>query len=114
MNNSQRIVFILFAAVLCGVVLAQAPVEQKPPLDPPRIDFAAVDLDSNGRISKEESVAVADLESVFDRLDTNQDKWVSPVEFSLWPRAGKTGLPPRDPATVPGGSAGAQHMPSTN
>jgi hypothetical protein len=45
-------------------------------------------------------------------LDSNHDGYLSPEEFQAWPRALKTkSTAARDPATVPGGSAGAQHMP---
>jgi hypothetical protein len=51
------------------------------------------------------------LYDAFDTLDVNHDGFLSPAEFQAWPRALKTTDPAkRDPGTVPGGSAGAQHM----
>jgi hypothetical protein len=49
----------------------------------------------------------------FGTLDANQDGFLSPQEFQVWPRALKTkNTATRDSATVPGGSAGAQHLPA--
>jgi len=102
---------LVFAAGTAG---AQAPAAKPAPVGGAKVDFAAVDKDANGRLSKQEALAVADLDGVFASLDTDHDGSVSPVEFSHWSRAGKANLPPRDPATAPGGSAGAQHMPPPN
>jgi hypothetical protein len=40
------------------------------------------------------------------------DGFLSPQEFAAWPRALKTKDATHDPTTVPGGSAGSQHMPA--
>lgn len=99
---------------LAGMAHAQAPVppiEKSVPADAPKIDFASVDADANGRLSKEETRIVADLAAAFDRLDADRDSFISKQEYLRWDRAGKVEGPRRDPATGPSGSAGAQHVP---
>ncbi|MDQ2640242.1 MAG: hypothetical protein M3Y79_06655 [Pseudomonadota bacterium] len=76
-----------------------------------KIDFVTVDKDSNGSLSKEEVKAVTDLTGQFDTLDADHDRGLSRAEFQRWHRANTSTAEPRDPTTVPGGSAGAQHMP---
>ena len=76
-----------------------------------KLDFEKVDKDANGLLSKEETLSVAELEAEFATLDADHDGFLSASEFSKWNRAGKVTPPPRDPTTVPGGSAGGQHMP---
>ena len=102
---------LLLSVLVAGLAQAQVPAD-KPPAEAAKLDFATVDKDANGRLSKQETVAVAELEGAFDALDTDHDGSVSPAEFSHWNRAGRTAPLPRDPATAPGGSAGAQHMPA--
>lgn len=116
MNTRTRILGAMIAAV-AGVALAQTPSTKKTPsaTPPPRIDFATLDKNADGSLSKEESVTIADLEAQFDKLDADKNAAVSPAEFAAWSRAGKTLVgATRDPATAPGGSAGAQHMSEHN
>jgi hypothetical protein len=54
---------------------------------------------------------VPDLTSAFEMLDVDEDELISRTEFSHWNRAGKVDAPATDPAFLPGGSAGSQHMP---
>lgn len=43
--------------------------------------FSALDRDHNGRISRQEAARDADLARIFDRLDTNKDGELSPLEY---------------------------------
>ncbi len=72
-------------------------------------EFGKLDRNSDGKITLAEAKAKAELEVRFEQLDRNHDGLLTPEEF------GQNGqvAPPADPATVPGGSAGAQHMPNT-
>jgi EF hand len=88
----------------------QVPAQSTAPAEVVKIDFAALDKDANGRISKKEVEPVPDLEGVFDKLDTDHNGSLSSAEFAHWNRAGKATPVPRDPTTAPTGSAGAQHM----
>lgn len=90
------------------VVVAGAAVAQ---MDAPKIDFAAVDSNGDGRLTKEETRIVADLAAAFEQLDADKDNSISRAEYQRWERAGKVNDVPRDPATAPSGSAGAQHVP---
>lgn len=115
MKNSPRTILLLAAwAGSAGMLQAQTPADKALPSDGPKIDFSTVDKDANGKLSKEETLPIAELEGAFDKLDTDHDGSVSPVEFARWSRAGKASSLPHDPTTAPSGSAGAQHMPSPN
>jgi len=115
MKNSLR-TFLLFAACASVALASQAqtPAQTASPSEAPKIDFSTVDKDANGKLSKEETLPIAELEGAFDKLDTDHDGSVSPAEFARWRRAGKAAPLPHDPTTAPSGSAGAQHMPSPN
>lgn len=76
-----------------------------------KIDFLTLDKDANGSLTGEEVKAVTELAAQFDTLDADHDRALSRTEFQRWHRANTTAEEPRDPTTVPGGSAGAQHMP---
>ena len=103
---------VLLPVLVAGLAQAQVPTDKPVPTEAAKLDFSTVDKDANGRLSKQETLAVAELEGAFDALDTDHDGSVSPAEFSHWNRAGRTAPVPRDPSTAPGGSAGAQHMPA--
>lgn len=75
------------------------------------IDFITVDKDASGALSVEETAALTDLHDAFQKLDVDRNMSLSPAEYANWSRAGKLQGEKRDPATVPGGSAGAQHRP---
>lgn len=110
MNRIARATVSLTASCVACVCLAQeAPQTQA---DTARIDFATVDKDENGRLSKEEARSIAELEGAFQHLDADQDQVISRTEFARWSRAGKTEGSVADPATAPRGSAGSQHMPA--
>jgi len=98
----------LFALAAAGLAIAG---EEPIPTAAVKIDFVTVDKDSNGSLSKEEVKAVTDLTGQFDTLDADHDRVLSRAEFQRWHRANTSAEEPRDPTTVPGGSAGAQHMP---
>jgi hypothetical protein len=117
MNNiTSRQASVLIALCAASLCFAQtpAPPPAKSHADTAKIDFVTVDKDESGSITKEETKVIADLDAAFDQLDANQDRSVSPAEFSRWSRAGKTTAEPPDPATAPRGSAGSQHMPDAD
>jgi hypothetical protein len=98
------------ALFICGAGVAQAPLP-RPPADISKLDFSSLDKDASAYLTKDETLALADLEGVFDTLDSDRDGRISPSEFSRWARAGKSTPLPADPSTAPTGSAGAQHVP---
>jgi EF-hand domain/EF hand len=76
------------------------------------IAFSTLDMNKDGKLSLREARADPDLYMAFEMLDRNHDGYLTPLEFQAWPRALKNkDAAPRDPATAPSGSAGAQHMP---
>ncbi|HXC60898.1 MAG TPA: EF-hand domain-containing protein [Steroidobacteraceae bacterium] len=114
MNKPTRTILAIVALAAATAIQAQAPAEKAALPDGPKIDFSTVDKDANGKLSKEETLPIAELEGAFDKLDTDHDGSVSPAEFARWSRAGKASPVSHDPTTAPSGSAGAQHMPSPN
>jgi EF hand len=94
---------------MAGAAIAQSP--PPPATDMAKIDFSALDKDVNSYLTKDEAMVIAELESVFDTLDSDHDGKISSAEFTRWSRAGKSTALPRDPSTAPSGSAGSQHMP---
>jgi hypothetical protein len=108
MNRVKKLAYLLFLACLtCGAVFAQGVATEAKP-----IAFSTLDTNHDGKISRGEARADPELSADFDMLDLNHDGYLSPEEFQAWSRALKTkSAAVRDPATVPGGSAGAQHMP---
>ena len=98
----------LLVACATGALHAQG---GRPELKP--VAFSTLDTNKDGKVSLAEAHADPDLELAFDKLDLNHDGFLTPAEFQAWPRALKIKDPAaRDPTTVPGGSAGAQHMPA--
>lgn len=114
MSNRPRILTLLLSLGLAGLAHGQAQtVPQEPaPADAPKVDFADVDKNRDGNLTRDEALPIAALHASFDLLDVDRNQMLSPTEFAQWNRAGNT-LPkvPEDPATAPGGSAGAQHLP---
>lgn len=104
----------LMALAAAGMIHAQTPTSKSAAVDTPKIDFATIDKDANGKLTKEEALIVVELDAGFDKLDTDRDGSITPAEFSHWNRAGKTVAVPHDPSIAPSGSAGAQHMPNPN
>jgi Ca2+-binding EF-hand superfamily protein len=98
---------LLLASACCGTLLAQGTHSELKP-----IAFGTLDTNKDGKISPSEARADPDLYASFEMLDVNHDGFLSPQEFQTWPRALKTKDASRDPTTVPGGSAGSQHMPA--
>jgi hypothetical protein len=98
--------FVLMLLSACELGYAQS---VRPELKP--VAFATLDSNKDGKISRQEALAAPDLYDAFDALDLNHDGFLTPAEFQAWPRALKSSnAAVRDPSTVPGGSAGAQHM----
>jgi len=111
MNTAARAISMLACLAAAAFVHGQVPAQKPSPSDEVKIDFSTLDKDADGKLSKVEIQSVADLEGVFGSLDKDNNGSLSSVEFSHWSRAGKSTPAPRDPATAPSGSAGAQHMP---
>lgn len=107
----MKIARLLACLVLFGATTAAVHAQAaKPELQP--LDFNRLDTNHDGKLSPQEARADPDLYMEFDGLDVNHDGYLSIEEFQAWPRAKKTKTP--NPATAPGGSAGAQHMPTTH
>lgn len=108
MKPATSLACLLLASAASGTLSAQnGHAELKP------IAFSTLDTNKDGRISPSEARADPDLYASFEMLDVNHDGFLSPREFQAWPRALKNrdaAIP--DPTTVPGGSAGSQHMPA--
>ncbi len=107
MSLSKPIFFLLTLCALSATLGAQGVKSELRPLA-----FTALDTNKDGKLSAAEARVDPDLYSAFESLDVNQDGFLSPDEFNAWPRALHASNAGRDPTTVPGGSAGAQHMPS--
>jgi len=104
---------IAFACLAVGCVSGPTLFAQSAAKELKPIAFSTLDTNKDGKISVSEARADPDLYASFDMLDLNHDGFLSPAEFQAWPRAAKaTAASAPDPATVPGGSAGAQHMPA--
>jgi len=106
MKMAVSLAFVLLACTTGDLLLAQATHSELKP-----IAFSTLDTNKDGKISLEEARADPGLYEDFAMLDVNHDGFLSPAEFQAWPRAVKTRGAVPDPATAPGGSAGAQHMP---
>lgn len=110
-NNLAMILLLGFA--VAGLAIAAEPPSAAAPAstDKVKIDFGTLDKDADGSLTKEEVKAVAELQPLFDTLDADHDRVLSQPEFQRWRGASTSAGKARDPTTVPGGSAGAQHMP---
>ena len=105
MEMAVSLTCLALACATGGPVFAQGVrTELKP------IAFSTLDKNKDGKVSLVEARADPGLYAAFSMLDVNHDGFLTPAEFAAWPRALKTSVT-RDPATAPGGSAGAQHMP---
>lgn len=111
MNIPAHTFALLSALGVSTQIWAQAPAQNAAPAEVVKIDFATLDKDASGGVSKKEAEPVPDLEGEFDQLDSDHNGSLSSAEFAHWNRAGKATPVPRDPTTAPSGSAGAQHMP---
>ena len=104
MNNSRALFALAVTFFAIGAVSADKPVP---------VDFATLDANSDGTLSQLEVQFYDDLKQSFEALDVNADDKLGPSEFAKWAGAGKSrDALPLSPATGPGGSAGAQHMPA--
>jgi Ca2+-binding EF-hand superfamily protein len=106
MKMAVSLTFLLLTCTTGEMLFAQAARSELKP-----IAFSTLDTNKDGKISLEEARADPGLYEDFAMLDVNHDGYLSPAEFQAWPRALKTQAAVPDPATAPGGSAGAQHMP---
>ncbi|MEO8308573.1 MAG: hypothetical protein ABI616_11115 [Pseudomonadota bacterium] len=107
MKITRSIPAIALAVAIAGLVSMQAPAAGAA-----NIDFLDVDANKDGKVTPAEVEYIDDLRSSFEALDVNHDQVLNVTEYSHWKRAGK--VAPVDPATLPGGSAGAQHMPASH
>ena len=95
------------ALVAAGSLCAQtAPVSQPQATKA----FIAMDTDKDGRLSDMEAKSNVALYAQFDALDKDKDGYLAVTEFAASTATGKPA--PVDPTTLPGGSNGAQHMPT--
>ncbi len=105
----MKITHLLAWPILACTMFAAAHAQDaKPELK--LLDFNSLDKNHDGKLSRLEAQADPELYMEFDELDVNHDGYLSMNEFQAWPRARKTKA--IDPATAPGGSSGAQHLPN--
>jgi hypothetical protein len=112
--NTRHGLYMIVSGLACSALWTAQSLAGNPApkvADGPTVDFVKADRNSDGMISKDEALLVPDLTSAFEMLDSDEDEVISRTEFSHWSRAGKVDAPATDPATLPGGSAGSQHMP---
>lgn len=108
MRFSKSIVPITLALVISGLVSTEIPAA------PPKstIDFLDVDANKDGKVTPPEVEYIDDLRASFEALDANHDQALTPAEYARWARAAKARSV--DPSTLPSGSAGSQHMPTSH
>ena len=106
MKIAVTLTFLLLTCMTGESLFAQAVHSELRP-----IAFSTLDTNKDGKISLAEARADPGLEEAFAMLDVNHDGYLTPAEFAAWPRALKAQGAAPDPATIPSGSAGAQHMP---
>jgi hypothetical protein len=106
MKMAVSLIFLSLTCAAGGPLFAQAVRSELKP-----VAFAKLDTNKDGKLSLTETRADPGLYEQFAMLDVNHDGFLTPAEFEAWPRALKSKDVVRDPATAPGGSAGAQHMP---
>jgi hypothetical protein len=68
--------------------------------------FGTVDINGDGRVSKSEAQAHAELVSQFATLDANSDSYLSLTEFGKW-----KGSAPADVSPAPGATAPRESSP---
>jgi hypothetical protein len=98
-----------------GAAIAQnAQGPQNPATNPgsqktaPPLQFSALDINKDGRVSRDEVKAHAELTTSFGTLDSDKDTYLSETEFGKWHATPSPGaVSPRDPspgAASPGGA----------
>jgi hypothetical protein len=95
--NEDRTMNNLIRAGIAGLTLAAggaALADDKPG----HAEFGSVDQNRDGRVSKVEAQAHAELTSQFATLDADRDSYLSQTEFGKW-KAVSPGAPP--PSTSP-------------
>jgi hypothetical protein len=87
-----------FAAVAGAQMTARDPVTN-PGNQKVAPQFSALDSDKDGRVSRDEVQAHADLNASFAALDRNRDSWLSEAELRDWRSASSSVSPPKDDAS---------------
>jgi Ca2+-binding EF-hand superfamily protein len=72
-----RLIVLCSAALFATAAAANDPESAKDTKD----NFATLDTDSDGKISKEEAAGSANLSSSFTMIDRNSDGYISKGEF---------------------------------
>lgn len=111
-SNPTLLMCLLGAALGTGAIADAATqeqartVEEQKTMPPPRdSDFARMDANQDGRIAANEADADAKVSMAFGDLDTDDDGFVSAVEFTAY----KTASPPAAPPTAQGAQHAAEH-----
>lgn len=107
MKITKSLVCCVIACVAAGSLHAQTATA---PRSPATQAFISLDADKDGRLSDAEAKSTPALYAQFDALDKDKDGHLSVAEFAASTATGKSA--PVDPTTLPGGSNGAQHMPT--
>jgi EF hand len=82
---------LLVSVAAAGLVFGQAPPAPSTPAPATdSIQFSAVDMNKDGKLSQAEVRSHGDLQSSFATLDADRDTYLSQSEFSKWNKAGKS------------------------
>jgi hypothetical protein len=96
MNHRTLLIVALHGSLLMGGAYAADRIaETQRPLAAPT-EFATLDADGDGRLSRDEARADASLERVFRGVDTDGDLQVSRDEHATWVRAQRAGARPQE------------------
>jgi hypothetical protein len=91
---------LTFTIASLGMVVAGSALAQSPNASPmasgakpPHTQFKSLDADKDGRISKDEIKANADLSASFTGLDSDHDGYLSENEYAKWKASPNTMAP---------------------
>jgi hypothetical protein len=87
-----------FAGVAAAQMTARDPVTN-PGNQKVAPQFSSLDSDKDGRVTKDEVQAHADLNASFVALDRNRDSWLSEVELRNWRATSSSDVSPKDDAS---------------
>ena len=95
--NAAFITVLLSTSIGASAAFAQAPVEPAKGDREHRMHerLKAADKDGDGRISREEAIALPRLAKHFDEIDTNKDGFITKEEMKAWRQKHGAHKPPK-------------------